>query len=94
MLSAPHDLSLFVSPEDAVTHLGGMMWMDRTGRAAQAEFYLVLHRRHGTWTHLYRLVEGARADRFQLHLERVAPGDARARLSAWFFTRGTSERSR
>lgn len=86
MLSAPHDLSLFISPGDAVTHLGGMPWTDRAGRMAQAEFYLVLHRRHGVWTHLYRLVEGARANRFQLFLERAVEGDARRELSAAFFS--------
>jgi hypothetical protein len=86
MLSAPHDLSLFVSPGDAVTHLGGMAWMDRTGRIAQAEFYLVLHRRHGSWTHLYRLVEGARANRFQLFLEKAVEGDAREEFTAKFFS--------
>jgi hypothetical protein len=86
MLPAPHDLSLFISPGDAVTHLGGMPWRDRTGRVTPAEFYVVLHRRHGLWTHLYRVVEGGRVDRFQVFLEAAREGDARDDLAAGFFS--------
>ncbi len=79
-----HDLSLFVSPGDAVAHLGGIAWTDRAGRQAMAEFYLVVHRRLGEWTHLYWLIEGARPDHFQLILERAEEGEVGAELSAWF----------
>jgi len=82
MLTAPHDLSPCLRPGDEATHLGGMPWADRTGRSRWAEFYLVLHRAGGAWTHLYRLAPGAR---LELVLVRAVESDARAELREAFF---------
>ncbi len=95
MLSAPHDLSPCLRPGDEVTYLGGRPWEDRTGRSRWAEFYLVLHRAGGAWTHvsraggawthLYRVAPGAR---LELVLVRALDGDARAELREYFFSGG------
>jgi len=84
MLTAPHDQSPCIRPGDEVTHLGGMPWTDRTGRTVWGEFYLVLHRAEGDWTHLYRVMPGAR---LELTMVRAAEGDARALLKEAFFDR-------
>ncbi|MEI6158385.1 MAG: hypothetical protein WCP77_01015 [Roseococcus sp.] len=85
MLSTPHDLSPCLRHGDEVTHLGGMPWTDRTGRTAWAEFYLVLHRAQGGWTHLYRVAPGPR---LELTLVRAMKGDARSELRERFFVGG------
>lgn len=82
MLSAPHDLSTCLRPGDEATHLGARPWQDATGRTRWMEFYLVLHRRGGGWTHLYRAAPSAR---LELVLVRAVPGDARAALREAFF---------
>lgn len=82
MLTAPHDLSPCLRPGDEVTHLGGRPWKDRTGRSAWAEFYLVLHRAGGVWTHLYRVAPGRR---LELVLVRAVKGDMRAECREAFF---------
>jgi len=70
---------------DEVTHLGEMPWKDLTGRLRWAEFYLVLHRAEGVWTHLYRVAPGVR---LELVLVRTVEGDARAELREAFFAPG------
>ncbi len=82
MLTAPHDLSPCLAPGDEAMHLGGRAWTDRTGRSAWAEFYLVLHRADGGWTHLCRVAAGPR---LELVLVQAAPGDAREALRERFF---------
>ncbi len=82
MLTAPHDLSPCLRPGDEALHLGGRPWEDRTGRSRWAEFYLVLHRAEGGWTHLYRAAPGIR---LELMLVRAVAGDARAELREAFF---------
>ncbi|WP_431304229.1 hypothetical protein [Sediminicoccus sp. BL-A-41-H5] len=82
MLTAPHDLTPCLAPGDFAIHLGGRVWTDRTGRTAWAEFYLVLHHGGGVWTHLCRLVPGAR---LELVLVEAVPGDAREALRERFF---------
>jgi hypothetical protein len=37
--------------------------------------FAVVHRCHGTWTHLYLVVESARLGRPEIHLRRVLEGD-------------------
>ena len=56
--------------------VGGAMRSTRRGGG----IWIVVHRAGGEWTHVYRCDE--RAER-TFHLERVAPGDARATLVSW-----------
>lgn len=84
---APHDLSLFLHPGDEGAWLGGFGWTDRAGRTAHADFYVVLHRRHGAWTHLYRVAGCHGPQAFQVFLERAVPGDARQALADWLLSR-------
>lgn len=51
------------------------------GRAER--FYVVLHRDHGPWTHVYCAVQSSRRDRVQVHLLRLWQGDCRSQACAW-----------
>lgn len=87
---APHDLSLFIAPGDEAEWLGSLPWRDRLGRMAQGDFYLVLHRRHSFWTHLYRVAEARGAHDFQVFVERLAPGDARGEMRGWLLAQASA----
>ena len=52
----------------------GQDWRDRGGLV-----YVVVHRSHGVWTHVYRVVRDPRSARPAVFVERVIEGD---RLSA------------
>ncbi len=80
--SAP-DLNLLLSPGDEAECLGAVAWRTRCGRVERCTLHLVLHRRHGLWTHLYRVVPDRRPGHFAAFLERAEEGDRRAVLRAW-----------
>ena len=84
--NAPHDLSLFLHESDEGAWLGGFAWTDRAGRTAHGDFYVVLHRRHGAWTHLYRVAGCHGPQSFQVFLERAIEGDARDTVAAWLLS--------
>ena len=74
LLLAPGDMAEFVALRD---------WRRRDGRIEPSQLWLVLHRRHGLWTHAYRVVPDRRPGHLLVFLERAAPGDARDALRAW-----------
>lgn len=86
----PHDLGLFVAEGEEAQWLGSLPWRDRLGRMTQGDFYLVLHRRGGFWTHLYRVADARGAHCFQIFLERAAPGDARGEMRAWLLAQSAA----
>jgi hypothetical protein len=77
------DLDLLLSPEDEAEFVAACGWTTRAGRVEASRLWLVLHRRHGTWTHAYRVVPDRRPGHLAVYLERAAPGDRRAELRAW-----------
>jgi hypothetical protein len=77
------DLDLLLSPGDEAECLGTVAWRTRCGRVERCTLHLVLHRRHGLWTHLYRIVPDRRPGHFAAFLERAEPGDRRAALRGW-----------
>ncbi|MCX7371255.1 MAG: hypothetical protein NTW56_02250 [Alphaproteobacteria bacterium] len=79
----PHDLGLFVAEGEEAEWLGSLPWRDRLGRVTEGDFYLVLHRRGGFWTHLYRVADAHGAHSFQVFLERAVAGDARGEARHW-----------
>lgn len=57
-------------PEDTVERLEDRHYPDR-----REILYAVVHRGHGLWTHLYRVVVARAPARPEIHLLRVLPGD-------------------
>jgi hypothetical protein len=80
---AAPDLDLLLSPGDAAAFVGVRDWMRRDGRVEASSLWVVLHRRHGLWTHAYRVVADRRPGHVAVFLERALPGDQRAELRAW-----------
>lgn len=77
------DLDLILSPEDSAEFLGVAEWRRRDGRVETSQLWLVLHRRHGLWTHAYRVVPDRRPGHLAVYLERAVEGDARVALRGW-----------
>ena len=50
------DLSLVIGPEDDATFISSCLPRNRRGTAEPSLIYVVVHRRFGLWTHVYRVV--------------------------------------
>ncbi|MBN8892373.1 MAG: hypothetical protein BGP12_02795 [Rhodospirillales bacterium 70-18] len=79
----PPDLTLLLAPDDTAHPVGPCDWTNRLGRREAGHVYVVVHRRHGLWTHVYRVVADARPGRLLAYLERAMPGDCVAEARAW-----------
>jgi hypothetical protein len=82
------DLDLLLSPGDLAEFVAMRDWMRRDGRVEASMLWVVLHRRHGAWTHAYRVVRDRRPGQLAVYLERAEPGDRRAALRAWLLEKG------
>jgi hypothetical protein len=82
------DLDLLLSPGDAAEFVAMRDWMRRDGRIEASMLWVVLHRRHGEWTHAYRVVRDRRPGHLAVYLERAEPGDRRAALRDWLLAQG------
>jgi hypothetical protein len=83
------ELSLFLHPEDDAEFV---MTCDRLrvgGAAERGAVFVAVHRRHGTWTHVYCVVNGRRTDRMTVYLEKVFAGDRAQDAVAWARARMT-----
>jgi hypothetical protein len=81
-VGASPDLDLLLSPGDVAEHLGACDWRRRDGRVEPSQLWVVLHLRHGTWTHAYRVVRGPRGQ-VTVWLEQAREGDRREELRDW-----------
>ena len=79
-VTAAADLDLILSPGDAAEFVARGTWHRRNGRMEACQLWLVLHRRHGCWTHAYRVVPDRRRGHLAIYLERALEGDRRAEL--------------
>jgi hypothetical protein len=82
-VGATPDLDLLLSPGDTAELVAERAWTRRDGRAEPSQLWVVLHGRHGVWTHAYRVVRGVRPGHATVYLEAARPGDRRAELRAW-----------
>jgi hypothetical protein len=82
-VGAAPDLDLLLSPGDEAEFVALCAWTTRMGRVEASRLFTVLHRRHGLWTHAYRIVPDRRPGHLAIYLERAEPGDRRAEVSAW-----------
>ncbi len=85
--TASIDLDLLLSPGDAARFVARCDWMRRDGRVEASQLWVVLHRRHGAWTHAYRVVPDRRPGHLAVYLERAEPGDRREELAEWLAAR-------
>ena len=81
------DLELLLSSEDAAEFVASGGWRRRDGRMEMSGLWVVLHRRHGAWTHAYRVVRDRRPGHLGVYLEAAAEGDRRAELRGWLLDR-------
>lgn len=82
-VGAAPDLALLLSPGDEARFCAFCEWTTRTGRVQTSWLYVVLHRRHGAFTHAYRVVPDRRPGHLAIYLEAVREGDAREELTEW-----------
>ncbi len=81
------DLALLLGPEDECHFVGPSERTRRSGRVERGLIYVVVHRRHGPWTHVYRVVEGDVPGRLLVFLEKAIEGDQREAAAAWAASR-------
>lgn len=79
----PYSLSLIVAPGDDAVFLAAGRYLGKRGRLEDCAFYAVTHRRHGLWTHLYRVVPADSLNGFIIYLEKAFTGDAVAAARDW-----------
>jgi hypothetical protein len=75
------------APADTIELIGSLR--RGTGRDADREVwvYVVVHRSHGLWTHLYDVVESPGRSRSEIRLIRIMAGDRLAEARAWALKR-------
>jgi hypothetical protein len=73
-------------PADTIELIG---FTYRTSRRAERQewIYVAVHRGHGTWTHVYEVVQLTGAFGDEIRLIRVMPGDRRADARYWALAR-------
>jgi hypothetical protein len=87
-VGAAPDLDLLLSPGDVAEFVAMRDWRRRDGRVEMSALWVVLHRRHGLWTHAYRVVRDRPPGHLAVYLEKAAEGDQRAALRDWFSAAG------
>lgn len=75
------DLTLILGPDDEAHFLGQAV---AKGGGA---YYAVVHRRHGLWTHLYRIARDRVPGRLLVHLEAYFPGACPQTAKDWLSAR-------
>lgn len=76
------DLSLVLGPDDSVIQVGTCTPPGR-GRHVAATVQVVVHRRHGLWTHVYRVLQGDRPGRLLIFLHKVFEGERIDEARRW-----------
>jgi hypothetical protein len=75
------DLTLIVGPDDDVHFLG------HAEESSHGGYYAVVHRRHGLWTHLYRIAHDRVPERLLVHFEAFFPGACPDACRSWLVER-------
>ena len=71
--------------DDVVFVCASAHFRDRRGRGGLV--YVVVHRGHGVWTHVYRVVRDPRSARPMVCVERVIEGDRLSAACDWAWAR-------
>jgi hypothetical protein len=90
------DLSLVIGPDDDATFISSCLHRNRLGTAERSLIYVVVHRRFGLWTHVYRVVPDkivpsnvapakapTRGEGLTVYLEKAIEGEAIDQARDW-----------
>ncbi|HEY4163960.1 MAG TPA: hypothetical protein VGM59_12925 [Dongiaceae bacterium] len=77
------DLSLIIGPEDDATFVMDCLHRNRRGIAERSLVYVVVHRRYGLWTHVYRVVPEGSPAALTVYLEKAIEGEAVNQARDW-----------
>jgi hypothetical protein len=77
------DLSLFVAGGDDVLFVCPSVREGSGWRGKPGLIYVVVHRSHGLWTHVYRVVQDSGAGRLAVFVEKVLERDQCATACNW-----------
>lgn len=83
---ATPDLSLVLGPDDSAFQVGACPPPRKGGRYVSATIHVVVHRRHGPWTHVYRVLQEEGPNRLLVHLHKVFEGERAAEARSWALT--------
>ncbi len=81
-LAAP-DLSLILGPDDSAFHVAPCEPPKKGGRYTSGSVHVVVHRGHGLWTHVYRVLRERQPDRLLVHLDKVFEGERGEEARRW-----------
>lgn len=85
---APPDLSLILGPDDTAVAVGPCPLPCKGRRFVRGTVYVVVHRRFGLWTHVYRVLEENQPGRMLVHLDKVFAGDRLGEAREWALSAG------
>ena len=77
------DLSLFVGVRDEVMFVCESRNAASGWRGKGGLIYVVVHRSHGAWTHVYRVVRDHRPGRLAVFVEKVIEGEQGGAACIW-----------
>lgn len=85
------DLTLILGPDDEAHYLGPACGQSKD--KGKGGYWAVLHRRHGLWTHLYRIAQDPHGGpRLLVHLAAYFEGDAVDQARCWILrSEGSAE---
>ncbi|HYG87099.1 MAG TPA: hypothetical protein VD978_12645 [Azospirillum sp.] len=81
--TAAPDLSLVLGPDDSAYYVATCEPPKKGGRYVRATLHVVVHRRYGAWTHVYRVLQEEQPNRLLVHLDKVFEGDRVAEARRW-----------
>ena len=76
-------LALVAAGGDDVTFVCPSIHRGDDWRGKGGLLYVAVHRGHGVWTHVYRVVRDPRSGRLAVFVERVMAGDQASAARAW-----------
>lgn len=75
--------ALVLGPGDVAVHAATRLRPTRRHAEACEALYVVVHRRHGTWTHVYAVEAGTGRHRREVRLLKVLEGDRLDEAVRW-----------
>lgn len=76
-------LALVTADGDDVMFVCASIHAGHDWRGKGGLLYVAVHRGHGVWTHVYRVVRDPRSQRLAVFVERVMAGDQSKAACAW-----------
>ncbi len=77
------DLTLLLGPDDSAVRVGRCPPRRAGNRGGDDSLHIVVHRSHGSWTHVYRVQQGEQSGRLHVHLLKVYEGERVLEARNW-----------